>query len=157
MAGCGAGSSRLAGIRLTILSACQLVGPPGLAGFCKSQKGRNICDATTLLILFAAEDRGCVSVCLERVDVQCDRRLDVRCLVLVDDVALCELVEHLLHFRQHLCCFCLVCCSAEFAHCVTHCLCVVLVVKSLHFGLTDSFLRRFVVCHNCLFVEIVCE
>ena len=67
--------------------------------------------------------------------------LDVGSLVLVDCVALGELVEHLLHFGQEFDGSCLVGRGAELAHSVTHSFSVVSVVQSASSRLTDSLYR----------------
>ena len=70
-----------------------------------------------------------------------DARLDVRSLVLVDDVRLSELVEHLLHFGEKLYGSCLVGRGAELAHGVTHRLSIVAIVQATSGGLTNSLHR----------------
>ena len=76
-----------------------------------------------------------------------DARLDVRSLVLVDDVRLSELVEHLLHFGKKFYSSSLVSRGAELTHCVTHRLGIVAIVQATSGGLTNSLHRGFVICH----------
>ena len=75
------------------------------------------------------------------VDVDRQLRFQVSCLVLVDDVNLSQLIQHLLYFREHACCLSLVGSSTKLTNRVTHCLSVVSVVESSLFLLTDSFYR----------------
>ena len=56
--------------------------------------------------------------------------LDVRCLVLVDGVVLCKLVEHFLHLGEEGYCLSLVGGSTEFANSIAHRLGIVTVVMS---------------------------
>ena len=74
----------------------------------------------------------------ELVDVEHEAGLDVGCLVLVDGVALSELVKHLLYLGEKFYGFSLVGGSTELANSVTHGLSVVTVVESLLLLLTDS-------------------
>ena len=91
----------------------------------------------------------------ELAHMEHDARLDVRSLVLVDDVRLCELVEHLLHFGEKFYGSCLVGRGAELAHGVTHRLSIVAIVQATSGGLTNSFHRGFVICHFEL--DFVCS
>jgi hypothetical protein len=70
-----------------------------------------------------------------------EARLDVSGLVLVDDVRLSELIEHLLYFRKKFNCYSFVGSSAELANCVTHSLSVVTIVQATSGGLTNSLYR----------------
>ena len=72
-------------------------------------------------------------------DVKAEARLQVCSLVFVDDVHLCELVQHLLNSGVHLHSLFLVCCSAQLANSVAHRLCIISVMQVSHFVLTDSF------------------
>jgi len=83
----------------------------------------------------------------ELAHMEHDARLDVRSLVLVNDVRLSELIEHLLYFRKKFNCYSFVGSSAELANCVTHSLSVVTIVQATSGGLTNSFHRGFVICH----------
>ena len=75
----------------------------------------------------------------ELAHMEHDARLDVRSLVLVDDVRLSELVEHLLHFGEKFYGSCLVSRGAELAHGVTHRLSIVLIMQRSCLCLTYSF------------------
>lgn len=77
----------------------------------------------------------------QTINVELKARLDVGCFVLVDNVVLGKLVQHLLHLRQKFYSGCLVSSSAEFANSVTHSLSVVSVVQSASRRLTNSFYR----------------
>ena len=83
----------------------------------------------------------------ELAHMEHDARLDVRSLVLVNDVRLSELVEHLLHFGKKFYSSSLVSRGAELTHCVTHRLGIVAIVQATSGGLTNSFHRGFVICH----------
>ena len=81
-----------------------------------------------------------VALCLaEACNMLAEARLEVSRLVLVDDVGLCQLVEHFLDARIKLNCFVLVCHSAQFANSIAHGLCIISVVQSSRLCLTDSF------------------
>ena len=67
--------------------------------------------------------------------------LDISSLILMNDVILCKLVQHLLNLRQKFCCSCFVSRSAELTYCVTHSLSVISVVQSARRRLTNSFYR----------------
>jgi len=77
----------------------------------------------------------------EFLDVVSKLRLQVGSLVLVDELGLCEFVEHLLHDRILLLSFGLVGRSAELADCRTHSLTIVAVVEAALLLLTDSLER----------------
>ena len=64
--------------------------------------------------------------------------LQVRGLVLVDDVNLGQLVQSLLNAGVHLDSCCLVCCGTQLAYSITHGLGVISVVESSLLLLTDS-------------------
>ncbi len=64
----------------------------------------------------------------EFVDIVSELGLQVRSLVLVDDVYLCQLVKHLLHGRQLLLSFGLVLCGTQLTHSHTHLASIVAVV-----------------------------
>lgn len=74
----------------------------------------------------------------ELVDMLCQTRLQVCSFVSVDDVGLGQLVQHLLYHGELLSSLVLVSGSAELANSVTHRLCIVLVMQSLHLGLANS-------------------
>ena len=77
--------------------------------------------------------------CLSQlVDVKSEARLEVSGLVLVDNVGLSQLVQHLLYLRIQSDSLFLVGHSAELAHCVTHRLCVIVIVKRPFLLLADS-------------------
>ena len=61
--------------------------------------------------------------------------------VLVDDVVLGKLVEHLLHLGQEFNSSSLIGSSTELAHSVTHRLCIISVVQSTRCSLADSLYR----------------
>lgn len=65
-------------------------------------------------------------------------RRDIGGLILVNDIRLCKLVQHLLYARQLLCGSGLVGRSAEFANSITHGLCVIFVMERTRLCLTDS-------------------
>ena len=67
-----------------------------------------------------------------------DMQTQVCSFVLVDNVSLCQLVQHFLNRRIELYCLFLVRHCAQLANCITHSLCVVSVVQSLNLVLTDS-------------------
>ena len=77
----------------------------------------------------------------ELAHMEHDARLDVRSLVLVNDVRLSELVEHLLHFGEKFYGSSLVGRGAELAHGVTHRLGIVAIVQATSGGLTNSLYR----------------
>ena len=72
------------------------------------------------------------------LDVACKLRLEVRSLVLVNDVHLCKLVEHLLYGGVHRLGLSLVCCCTQFTHSSAHSLCIVAVVEATLLLLADS-------------------
>ena len=59
----------------------------------------------------------------------------------MDDVALCELVQHLLYARIQLGSLVLVGHGTQFANSVAHGLCIVVIVQGFNFVLTDSLKR----------------
>ena len=77
----------------------------------------------------------------ELLDVTGELRLEIRSLILVNEVCLCQFVQHLLHSGELLFCLGLFGGSTELANCCTHCLSVVAVVKTTLLLLTDSFYR----------------
>ena len=84
-------------------------------------------------IAFVAE-----AILAQFVDVQAKARLQVSGLVLVDDVRLSELVQHLLHFGVEGRSLVLVCHGAQLANGVAHGLSIILVVKCPFLFLADS-------------------
>ena len=72
------------------------------------------------------------------VDVDRQLRLQVSSLVLVDDVNLSQLIQHLLYLWVHGNGFSLVCSCTELSNGVTHSLSVIAVMKSSLFFLSDS-------------------
>ena len=65
-------------------------------------------------------------------------RLQIGCLVLVDDIGLRQLVQHLLHGRIELGSLILIRHITQLANSITHSLCIVSVVQRPDFVLTDS-------------------
>ena len=78
------------------------------------------------------------TVSRQLLDVASELRLEVRSLVLVDDVALGELVKHLLDEWELLLGIGLVCSSTETTHSDTHVASVVAIVQTTLLLLTDS-------------------
>jgi len=77
---------------------------------------------------------------LQLVDLQSELRLQVGSLVLVDNVTLSQLVQHLLNNRVHLHCFFLIGHCTQLANSITHGLGVISVVQRSRLRLTDSLL-----------------
>ena len=75
----------------------------------------------------------------ELLDITCELGFQVRSLILVNEVCLGELVEHLLHSGELLLGLSLLGSSTELADSCTHSLCVVAIVKTSLLLLTDSF------------------
>ena len=73
------------------------------------------------------------------VDVQSQLRLQVVSLVLVDNVCLSQLIQHLGDSGVHSNGFCLVCSSTELTNSISHGLTIISVVKSSCLFLSDSF------------------
>ena len=71
-------------------------------------------------------------------DMTTQTRLQVGSLVLVDNVGLCQFVQHLLNAGVKLDSLFLVSHSTQFAHCYTHRLCVILIMELFLPVLTDS-------------------
>lgn len=70
--------------------------------------------------------------------VLAESRLQISCLVLVDNVSLCQLVQHLLYNRVELNSLFLIRHATQLAYSVTHSLCIISVVQGLNLVLTDS-------------------
>lgn len=75
------------------------------------------------------------------VDMQHQAGLDICSFVLVDDIVLGQLIEHLLYFGKELISFGLISRSAELTHSVTCRLCVISVVQSACGSLADTLYR----------------
>ena len=74
-----------------------------------------------------------------------ESRLQISCLVLVDNVSLCQLVQHLLYNRVELNSLFLIRHATQLANSVTHSLCIISVVQGLNLVLTDSLQWWFVI------------
>src|SRR5512133_140482 len=83
-------------------------------------------------------------------DVFYDRRLKVRCLILVYHFLLGQLVEHGIKCWKHFSSFSLVRGLADLLESITHCTCVILVVFISFYCLSGSFQRRLVISHYIL-------
>jgi len=87
----------------------------------------------------------------ELVDIDGKTALKVRGLILVDNADFCELVNHRIDLRSFLLSRFLIGCIAEITDSVPRRLCIILVMQSMPFVLTNGLLSRFCVCHYFIF------
>ena len=80
----------------------------------------------------------CFFAILKFVDVSGKTGLDVSGLVLVDNIGLSQLVQHLLYTGVQLCCLFFVGHSTQFANSITHGLGIIVVMLCLFLVLTNS-------------------
>ena len=93
---------------------------------------------------------------LELVDHACKLRFEVGSFVHVNDMTLCQFVEHRAYFRQSSSCCSLVSSLAQVAHCITCGFCIIMIVCFARCRLANTLQRAFVICHLCcLFVCIL--
>ena len=109
-----------------------LDGAERLSALCAGQRKKG-CNLIAALCILVAKDLR------HLVDLAREARLQVSGLVLVDDVGLCQLIQHLLHAGVKLRSLVLVGHSTQLAYGITHGLGVILVVKLLLLVLADSF------------------
>ena len=84
---------------------------------------------------------------LQSVHVFLDAAFEVASFVGVNDVSFGEFVEHGSNLGKESFSGSFICRIAQCFHCVTSCFVIISVPKSAGFGLSDSFLRRFMICH----------
>lgn len=84
----------------------------------------------------------------EAVHVKLQAGLDVCSLVLVNVVALCKFVKHLLYFGQEFASLTNLCSGTQLTHCIAHRLGIISVVEAAACRLTNSLKSGFVVCHS---------
>ena len=75
----------------------------------------------------------------ELVDVDCQLRLQVVSLVLVDNVCLSQFIQQFCNAWIHGCCGSLICSRTKFTNSISHGLTIISVVKSSFLFLSDSF------------------
>ena len=83
----------------------------------------------------------------ELVDVDSQLRFEVGCLVVVDDIALSQFVQHRAYLRQQCGSSCFVGSSTQVANGVAGGLCIIVVASLTGRGLAYALQRRFVICH----------
>jgi len=77
----------------------------------------------------------------ELIDAECQFGLQVGCLVIVDDVALCQLVKQRAYLRQHSCGLGFVGQCAQVANGVAGSLCIIVVASLTGCSLADALQR----------------